>query len=201
MYELYLVVAVILMVAGGWLHRAGGSRMSQAIGLAALLAGVGCLVDWLFGRYVVWLPGNYVPRVVQWICLASVPVAVWMAWWWQWPRRRKIRWCMLAALAASGLTLLWPYWLGLLALPFISVYTSEETEPLIVFLPAMLLATLGLSGFLFAFYAAAPICLGLMLVHNARWPGLRYAGIALLVFGGLLWLGGVMPDVVLWTEF
>ena len=201
MYELYLAVAVGLILAGGWLHRSGGSRAAQAVGLAALLAGFICTVDWLSGRYVVWWPVvNYVPPVLRWICLAAVPAAALAAWRWQWPRR-KIRWCMLAALAVSGLTLLWPYWLGLLAIPFISIYTSEEIEPRIVAIPATLLATLGLKVFLFALYAAAPVCLGLILVGNTRRWSWWYVGVALLVFGGLLWLGGVMPDVVLWTKF
>lgn len=198
MNELYLAAALGLVLAGEWLYRSGGSREAQAVGLAALLAALVCLPAALSEPAAVRAMASAVSVVLPWGCLLLIPLAALAAWRCPWPGG-VIRWYMLAALAASGMTLLWPAWLSHLVVPLIDIFVIGDTSKpggAAILLPAVLAVVWGVRIFLFAFYAAVPLCLGLMLVYNARWPGLRYAGIALLAFGALLWLAGVISDVV-----
>lgn len=197
MYELYLAVALGLILAGEWLYRSGGRRESQAVGLAALLAAIVCLPAALLEPAAVRAVGAAVYAVASWVCLLAIPLAALAAWRRQWPRP-PVGWWIAGGLALAVALLLGPYWTGSTGEPLTVAYSGSaaggwETgisggAPLFLRqITAATLLTLQL-----ALYAAVPAYLGLILVWPARPSPLWYGGIGLLALGALVGLDGLL---------
>lgn len=197
MNELYLAAALGLVLAGEWLYRSGGSRAAQAVGLAALLAAIVCLPAALSEPAAVRAVGAAVYAVAPWVCLLAVPATAVASWRRQWPRP-PISWWIAGGLAAAVALLLGPYWTGSTGEPLTVAYSGSAAGGLVTglsadappFLRQMTAATL--LALQLALYAAIPAYLGLILVWPARPSPLWYAGVALLAFGALVGLDGLL---------
>ena len=197
MNELYLAAALALALAGEWLYRSGGRRESQAVGLAALLAAIVCLPAALLEPAAVRAVGAAGYAVAPWVCLLAVPAAAVVAWRRQWPRP-PVGWWLAGGLALAVALLLGPYWTGSTGEPLTVAYSGSAAGGLETGISGAARLSLQqttaatLLALQLALYAAVPAYLGLILVWPARPSPLWYGGIALLAFGALVGLDGLL---------